>query len=91
MTDEILKKANELKEKIKYTERLEEHLTSWYAKITVPKTKGIKIWFHIGSTDYSYELPREVQIALWNEVIKYKKKLEKEFEELGTSEEGKND
>lgn len=68
MTLEILKKANELKEEIEHIENLESGLANGYVTV---KAFG-----------KDYGLPEEVQKDLWDSVIRYRKKIQKEFEEL---------
>lgn len=68
MTDEILIKANELKKEIERMVSLESGLANTYVTVKV-----------LGK---DCDLPEEVQIDLWHSVTRYRKKLQKEFEEL---------
>lgn len=84
MTDEILEKAQELKEQIDYLDKLEDALIGRrYARIQIPKKRSLKILFGRGSLYSEFDLPREVQSDLFRSVSKYKEELKKEYNELG--------
>lgn len=83
MTDEILEKAKKLKEEIEYMEEIGDRIIKQYARIGIPKKRTLKVLFKNGCLFDIYRLPDEVQKDLFSSIEKYKRKLQKEYSELG--------